>query len=99
MALAALVAAPWRGQVENHFLNPAVMIRTVRINSLLVRVSVLIAGAISHWRGGTSGAVAALLAIPTAASLQAPALEIWRATSTAPALPAQAQGDASPYLF
>ena len=84
-------------QVENHVLNPAVMSRTVRINPLLVLVSVLVAGAIGSWLGGTFGAfVAALLAIPTAASLQIAGRELRQATSAAQAQPAEAQGDAPP---
>ena len=84
-------------QIENHFLNPAVMSRTVRINPLLVLVSVLVAGAIGDWLGGTFGAfVAALLAIPTAASLQIAARELRQATSAGQAQPAEAQGGIPP---
>lgn len=75
----------------------AVMSPAVRINPLLVLVSVLVAGAIGNWLGGTFG-VPALLAIPTAASPQIAVREVWRATSTAQALPAEAEGDASPDL-
>jgi predicted PurR-regulated permease PerM len=84
-------------QVENHFLNPAVMSRTVRINPLLVLVSVLVAGAIGNWLGGTFGAfVAALIAIPTAASLQIAGREIWRTAPAEQARPAKAPRDAPP---
>jgi len=84
-------------QVENHFLNPAVMSRTARVNPLLVLVSVLVAGEIGSWLGGTFGAfVAALLAIPTAAALQIVVREVWRATSDGQVRPAEAQGDAPP---
>ena len=69
----------------------------MRINPLLL-MSVLVARAIGDWLGRTFGAVAALLAIPTAVSLQVAVREIWRAASTEHALPAEAQGDASPDL-
>jgi predicted PurR-regulated permease PerM len=84
-------------QVENHFLNPAVMSRTVRVNPLLVLVSVLVAGAIGSWLAGAFGAfVAALLAIPTAAALQIVMREVWRATSAGQVRPAEVQNDAPP---
>ena len=54
-------------QVENHVLNPAVMSRTVKVNPLLVLVSILVGASIGSWIGGIFGGfVAALLAIPTA---------------------------------
>ena len=84
-------------QVENHLLNPAVMSRTVRINPLLVLISVLVAGGIGDWLGGLFGAfVAALIAIPTAASLQIAMREIWQAASAEQAPPAPALGDTPP---
>ena len=85
-------------QAENHFLNPAVMSRTVRPNPPLGLVSVLVAGAIGHCLGGTFGAVAVLLAIPAAVSLHIAVREIWRATSAGQTVPAEPQGDASPDL-
>jgi predicted PurR-regulated permease PerM len=58
-------------QIENHVLNPVVMSRTVKINPLLVLVSILIAAYVGSWIGGTFGAfVAALLAIPAAGTIQ-----------------------------
>ena len=67
-------------QIENHVLNPLVMRRTVRINPLVVLLSVLIGGSIGDWLGGAFGAlVGALLTIPTAASLQIAVREIWQA--------------------
>ena len=84
-------------QVENHILNPAVMSRTVRINPLLVLVSVLVGGTIGNWLGGTFGAfVAALLAIPTAASLQIAVREIRQAGPGEQALTVGAQRDVPP---
>ncbi len=85
-------------QVENHILNPAVMSRTVRINPLLVLVSVLVAGTIGNWLGSAFGAfVAALLAIPAAASLQIAVREI-RQTVSEQALPSGARREAPPGL-
>lgn len=54
------------------------------------------AAAIGNCPGGTFGAVAVLLAIPAAVSLQVAVREIWRATSAGQAGPAAPQGDASP---
>ncbi len=81
-------------QAENHFLNP--MSRTVRPNPPLGLVSVLVAGAIGNWLGGTFGTVGFLLAIRAAVSLHIAVREIWRATSAEQAVRAEPQGDASP---
>jgi predicted PurR-regulated permease PerM len=71
-------------QFENHVLNPIVMSRTVRVNPLLVLLSILIGGEIGSWIGGYFGAfVGALLAIPAAGALQVVAREIWQATRPA----------------
>jgi predicted PurR-regulated permease PerM len=73
-------------QIENHVLNPVVMSRTVRVNPLLVLLSVLIGASIGSWIGGIFGAfVAALLAIPSAGAIQVLVREIWQ--STAPRAP------------
>jgi predicted PurR-regulated permease PerM len=70
-------------QIENHILNPVVMSRTVRVNPLLVLLSILIGASIGSWIGGVFGAfVAALLAIPAAGALQVLVREIWQATGT-----------------
>ena len=69
-------------QIENHILNPVVMSKTVRINPLLVLVSILVAASIGSWIGGFFGGfVAALLAIPTAGAVQVVVREIWQATA------------------
>jgi len=77
-------------QIENHVLNPVVMSRTVRVNPLLVLVSILVGASIGSWIGGIFGAfVAALLAIPAAGAIQVMIREVWQATATAePAEPA-----------
>ncbi len=68
-------------QVENHVLNPLVMSRTVRINPLLVLVSILVGASIGSWVGGIFGGfVAALLAIPVAGAAQVIIREVWRST-------------------
>jgi predicted PurR-regulated permease PerM len=68
-------------QVENHVLNPIIMSRTVRVNPLLVLLSILIGAEIGSWIGGIFGAfVAALLAIPAAGAIQVLVREIWRST-------------------
>jgi predicted PurR-regulated permease PerM len=70
-------------QIENHILNPVVMSKTVRVNPLLVLLSILVGASIGSWIGGTFGAfVAALLAIPAAGALQVVAREFWQATAT-----------------
>jgi predicted PurR-regulated permease PerM len=75
-------------QLENHVLNPVVMSRTVRVNPLLVLVSILVGASIGSWIGGIFGAfVAALLAIPSAGAVQVMIREAWQ--WTAPQEPAQ----------
>ena len=72
-------------QVENHVLNPVVMSRTVKVNPLLVLVSILVGASIGSWIGGTFGGfVAALLAIPAAGALQVTIREIWQVTAPEP---------------
>jgi predicted PurR-regulated permease PerM len=69
-------------QVENHVLNPIVMSRTVKVNPLLVLVSILFGASIGSWIGGIFGAfVAALLAIPLAGAIQVLIREAWQATA------------------
>ena len=71
--------------LENHFLNPVVMARTVKINPLLVFAAVLVGADIGNWVGGLFGGfVGVLLAVPIAASLQVVIVEIWNATASTP---------------
>jgi predicted PurR-regulated permease PerM len=71
-------------QIENHVLNPVVMSRTVRVNPLLVLLSILVGASIGSWIGGIFGAfVAALLAIPAAGALQVVVREVWQVTDPA----------------
>lgn len=68
-------------QVENHVLNPVIMSRTVKVNPLLILLSVLIGTSIGSWIGGFFASfVAALLSIPAAGALQIVARELWQAT-------------------
>jgi predicted PurR-regulated permease PerM len=85
-------------QVENHVLNPVVMSKTVRINPLLVLMSVLVGAELGSLVGGLFGGfVAALLAIPVAGALQVLVREAWQAT--APKTPPPAETEASGELF
>ena len=69
-------------QFENHVLNPVIMSKTVRINPLLVLISILVAASIGSWIGGFFGGfVAALLAIPAAGAGQVIMSELWRDTA------------------
>ena len=69
-------------QIENHVLNPVVMSRTVKVNPLLVLLSLLVGTSIGDWVGGFFGSfVAALLSIPVAGALQVIARELWQATA------------------
>jgi predicted PurR-regulated permease PerM len=68
-------------QIENHVLNPLVMSRTVKINPLLVFVSVLVGAEMGAWVGGLFGGfIAVLLAVPAAGSLQVIVQEYWRSS-------------------
>jgi predicted PurR-regulated permease PerM len=70
-------------QIENHVLNPVVMSRTVKVNPLLVLLSLLVGTSIGGWIGGFFGSfVAALLSIPVAGALQVITRELWQATET-----------------
>jgi predicted PurR-regulated permease PerM len=69
-------------QIENHVLNPVVMSKTVRMNPLLLFIAVLVGASLGRLIGGIFGGfAAALLAIPTAATLQVLVKEVWQATA------------------
>jgi predicted PurR-regulated permease PerM len=81
-------------QIENHVLNPVIMSRTVKVNPLLILISVLVAASIGDWVGGFFGSfVAALIAIPAAGALQIVARELWQATGPGGPLDVPATGD------
>jgi predicted PurR-regulated permease PerM len=68
--------------IENHVLNPVIMSRTVRVNPLLVLLSILVGASIGSWIGSAFGAfVFAVVAIPIAGAMQVIVIELWRATS------------------
>ncbi len=82
-------------QIENHVLNPVVMSRTVKVNPLLVLLSILVGASLGDWIGGLFGAfVAALLAIPIAGAIQVVVKELWQ--DTAEAHPPASIGRANP---
>jgi predicted PurR-regulated permease PerM len=71
-------------QIENHVLNPLIMSRTVRINPLLVLISILVGASIGSWIDGIFGGfVVALLSIPLAGAVQVIVREVWQSTDPA----------------
>jgi hypothetical protein len=72
--------------VENHFLYPVVMSRTVRMNPLWVLLAVLVGANLGGVFGSALGALAgALVAIPVGGAIQVISQEVWahtRATRT-----------------
>ena len=77
-------------QVENHVLNPVIMSRTVRINPLIVLISILVGASIGNWIGGIFGGfVAALLSIPAAGAVQVILKAVWQSTAPGPPPPPQ----------
>ncbi len=83
-AIVTLVVFLIYTQVENHILNPVIMSRTVRINPLLVLVSILVGASLGSWIGGFFGGfVAALLAIPAAGAIQVIVKTFWHSTDPA----------------
>jgi predicted PurR-regulated permease PerM len=86
-------------QVENHILNPVIMSRTVKINPLLVLMSVLVGAELGSLVGGLFGGfVAALLAIPLAGALQVLVREAWQATAPKVQAEADAEGELFPVV-
>ncbi|HUB22644.1 MAG TPA: AI-2E family transporter [Streptosporangiaceae bacterium] len=85
-------------QTENHILNPVIMSRTVKINPLLVLLSVLVGAELGNLVGGLFGGfVAALLSIPAAGALQVLVRELWQAT--APKAPVDGTPEPASELF
>jgi predicted PurR-regulated permease PerM len=67
--------------VENHFLYPVVMSRTVRMNPLWVLLSVLVGANLGGVFGSALGALTgALVAIPVGGAIQVISREIWDRT-------------------
>ena len=70
--------------VENHFLYPVVMARTVRMNPLWVLVSVLVGANLGGVFGSSLGALTgALVAIPVGGAIQVVFQEVWARTRPA----------------
>lgn len=73
--------------VENHFLYPVVMSRTVRMNPLWVLLSVLIGANLGGVFGSTLGALAgAVVAIPVGGAVQLIFVELWNQTKATTAV-------------
>ncbi|HEX4217349.1 MAG TPA: AI-2E family transporter [Acidimicrobiales bacterium] len=84
-ALVALIVFVAFQMVENHFLYPIVMSRTVRMNPLWVLLSVLVGANLGGVFGSALGALAgALVAIPVGGAIQVVFREIWQHTRGAP---------------
>jgi predicted PurR-regulated permease PerM len=72
--------------VENHFIYPVVMSRTVRMNPLWVLLSVLAGANLGGVFGSTLGALTgALVAIPVGGAIQVIFREVWERTRAEPA--------------
>jgi len=70
--------------IENHFIYPVVMSRTVRMNPLWVLLSVLIGANLGGVFGSTLGALTgALVAIPVGGAIQVVFREVWVRTRAA----------------
>ena len=84
-ALVALIVFVTFQLVENHFLYPIVMSRTVRMNPLWVLLSVLVGANLGGAFGSALGALAgALVAIPVGGAIQVVFREIWQHTRASP---------------
>jgi predicted PurR-regulated permease PerM len=80
--------------VENHFLYPVVMSRSVRMNPLWVLLSVLIGANLGGAFGSTLGALAgAVVAIPVGGAIQVIFSEVWNQTRATGAGPGGEAGD------
>jgi predicted PurR-regulated permease PerM len=67
--------------VENHFLYPVIMSRTVRMNPLWVLLAVLVGANLGGVFGSTLGALTgALVAIPVGGAIQVVSRELWQRT-------------------
>ena len=64
--------------VQNHALYPVVMSRAIKLNPLLVFLSILIGAELGDWVGGSfGGLVGVVLAIPLAAALHVIVTQWW----------------------
>jgi predicted PurR-regulated permease PerM len=84
-AVAALIVFVTFQLIENHFLYPIVMSRTVRMNPLWVLLSVLVGANLGGVFGSALGALAgALVAIPVGGAVQVVFREVWQHTRASP---------------
>jgi predicted PurR-regulated permease PerM len=84
--------------VENHFLYPVVMSRTVRMNPLWVLLAVLIGANLGGVFGSTLGALTgALVAIPVGGAIQVVFREVWQRTRASDATDGELRPDSSPH--
>jgi predicted PurR-regulated permease PerM len=84
-ALVALIVFVSFQLIENHFLYPIVMSKTVRMNPLWVLLSVLVGANLGGAFGSALGALAgALVAIPVGGAIQVVFREIWQHTRASP---------------
>ena len=82
--------------VENHFLYPLVMSRSVRMNPLWVLLSVLVGANLGGAFGSTLGALAgAVVAIPVGGAIQVIFREVWTLTRATDGGPAAGPADGS----
>ena len=85
--------------VENHFLYPVVMSRSVRMNPLWVLLSVLVGANLGGASAPTLGALAgALVAIPVGGAIQVIFREVWSATRATGPVPGPARAAPGPLL-
>jgi predicted PurR-regulated permease PerM len=84
-ALVALIVFVTFQLIENHFLYPIVMSKTVRMNPLWVLLSVLVGANLGGVFGSALGALAgALVAIPVGGAIQVVFREVWHHTQASP---------------
>jgi predicted PurR-regulated permease PerM len=83
--------------VENHFLYPVVMSRTVQMNPLWVLLAVLVGANLGGVFGSTLGALTgALVAIPVGGAIQVVSREVWQRTRAAEIPPGEPLPEARP---
>jgi predicted PurR-regulated permease PerM len=96
--LVALIVFVGFQLVENHFIYPVVMSRTVRMNPLWVLLAVLIGANLGGVFGSTLGALTgALVAIPVGGAIQVVFREVWVRTRASPGPPTWADAAGAPH--
>jgi predicted PurR-regulated permease PerM len=67
--------------LQNHALYPVVMSRTIKLNPLVVFLSILIGAELGDWVGGSfGGLVGVILAIPLAAAMHVIVIQWWESS-------------------